>query len=142
MSVAERIYEAARLSLKDDLRHPSRLRAAPPSVYVSSVDTAKLIRCQLKARWPETRFSVRTEKYSGGSSIHVRWSGDPHPDAVRPMLKPYEGLGFDPTLSCGCWLMPDGSASFRSVSSEASDPEAIPVKFGVSWVFAKWLGDR
>jgi len=39
--------------------------------YVDSVVTAKIIRAILKDKFPQTKFSVRAEKYSGGSSIHI-----------------------------------------------------------------------
>lgn len=38
---------------------------------MSRAEIAKLIRADLKAKFPEVKFSVRTENYSGGGSIDV-----------------------------------------------------------------------
>lgn len=43
--------------------------------YISTTDTAKLIRATLAKHWPAVRFSVRSESYAGGSSINVSYDG-------------------------------------------------------------------
>lgn len=40
--------------------------------YVSTTETAKLIRKALKEALPHTKFFVRSQKYAGGASIDVR----------------------------------------------------------------------
>lgn len=40
---------------------------------ISVVDTAKIIRQELKQKFPLTKFSVKTEKYSMGASINISW---------------------------------------------------------------------
>ena len=50
--------------------------------YFDTVETAKLIRKALKAKFPGVKFSVRSRKYAGGSSIDVVWTDGPAAKAV------------------------------------------------------------
>lgn len=138
--------------------HPiyAKCRAANDgkTVYVSLTDTAKLIRATLKARFPDVKFSVRSERYSGGSSIRVGWLDGPLGSAVQEVIAPYAGAGFDGMIDMqylkGAWLYPDGSAGFRTSEGTTcsagsvpaykhapADPEAVPVDFCTSFVFAE-----
>lgn len=123
-------------------QNPSR------AVYIGSTDTAKLIRAQLKAKFPGTKFSVRTDKYSGGSSIRINWVDGPTDDMVEAVVSAFNGSGFDGMTdykySQGAWLMPDGSADLRSVEAhygtdgdtiEAAKDGAIPVSFCADFIF-------
>lgn len=60
--------------------------------------TAQAIRKDLKAQYPHTKFTVRSENYSGGDSIHVDYiatiDGARIKD-VKSMLCKYEGGHFD-----------------------------------------------
>lgn len=116
--------------------------------YVRTADVAKLIRAQLKANFPGVKFSVRSDVYSGGSSIRVYWMDGPTSDLVDRVVKVYAGSGFDGMTdykySKGAWLMPDGSAGSRSVEAhwgtdgetiEAQKDGAIPVRFSADFVF-------
>lgn len=40
-------------------------------------ESAKDIRVILKAEWPKTKFSVRSERYAGGSSVDLTWTDGP-----------------------------------------------------------------
>jgi hypothetical protein len=117
-------------------------------VYIGSTDTAKLIRAALKEAFPKTKFSVRTDKYSGGSSIRIRWTDGPTQVLVDRIAKSFAGSGFDGMTdykySVGSWLMPNGMASTRSVEAhygtegetiEAAADGAIPVRFCADFVF-------
>lgn len=118
--------------------------------YVGSTDTAKLIRLALKAKFPVTKFSVVTDKYSGGSSIRIRWTDGPTAKLVDAIVKPFAGSGFDGMTdykySVGAWLMPDGTAEIRSIEAhygtdgdvlEATKDGAIPVRFCADFVFTE-----
>jgi hypothetical protein len=118
------------------------------TVYIGSTDTAKMIRAQLKAKFPNTKFSVRTDKYAGGSSIRIRWTDGPTQDLVDAVVKSFAGSGFDGMTdykySVGAWLMPDGTASTRKIEAhygtdgeviEAAIDGAIPVSFCADFVF-------
>lgn len=37
-------------------------------------DTAKIVKSYLKEQFPDTKFSVKTEKYSGGQNIKIMWT--------------------------------------------------------------------
>lgn len=45
--------------------------------YVDVTEIAKLLRKRYKAQWPDTKFSVRCKRYSGGASISVSWVDGP-----------------------------------------------------------------
>lgn len=132
-----------------------RWKAKPSaSVHISTTDTAKCIRATLKAKFPRTKFSVRSSMYSGGSSIRVSWTDGPTDKLVSAYLAPFEGAGFDGSIDmkfyCESWLHPDGSASARSSDGtegsagrspsydfEPGADGAIPVSFGGDFVFTE-----
>jgi hypothetical protein len=45
--------------------------------WLSCADTAKLVREVLKAKFPGTKFSVRSQNYAGGASIHIGYVDGP-----------------------------------------------------------------
>ena len=83
------------------------------TTYLSAAETAKLVRKSLKANFPDTKFSVRSETYAGGASINVRWTDGPIDADVEPFAKMYQGGGFDGSIdmaySLSHWIRPDGS---------------------------------
>jgi len=83
------------------------------SEYVSVADTAKLVRQALKREFPGEKFSVRSNRYSGGASIDVGWTDGPQAGEVDKAVQPYSGAGFDSMqdmkTSHASWLYPDGS---------------------------------
>lgn len=122
--------------------------------YIHLTDTAKLIRARLKGTFPGVKFSVRSKSYSGGSSIDVSWIDGPLQSAVQEVIAPYAGAGFDGMIDMqylkGAWLLPDGTAEYRSsqgttgsrgsvpkYDTAASCREAVPVSFCVDYVFAQ-----
>ncbi len=65
------------------------------TLYISAVDTAKLVRKDLKAAFPGIKFSVRTDTYSMGASIDIHWQDGPTADEVQKVVARYEGSRFD-----------------------------------------------
>jgi hypothetical protein len=63
--------------------------------YISVVDTAKEVRKALKESFPGQKFSVRSDSYSGGASIHVRWIDGPAKHDVERVAKEFAGATFD-----------------------------------------------
>ena len=61
--------------------------------YLTTAETAKLVRERLKAEFPGVRFSVRSQSYSGGSSIHVGWL-DGRPRVPSPLRDPSDAPGY------------------------------------------------
>lgn len=120
------------------------------SAYVGSTDTARLIRAALKARFPRTKFSVRTDKSSLSAAINIHWVDGPTEALVDALVQPFAGAGFDGMTdykyTIGSWLLPDGTAATRSVKAhygtdgetiEAQADGALPVHFGADFVFTR-----
>lgn len=122
------------------------------STYLSAAETAKLLRKQLKLKFPGIKFSVRSKTYSLGASIDISWTDGPTTNQVEPVTNPFAGAGFDGMIDLKyhstSWLMPDGSVSFASTDgTEGSmgmvpanrewmpDPDAKLVSFGADYVF-------
>jgi hypothetical protein len=122
------------------------------SDYLSCAETAKLVRAALKKAFPGIKFSVRSDVYSGGASIRVRWTDGPSEKAVKSVAGAYAGGGFDGMIdmaySVDSWLMPDGSAAsasspgttgsmgvYEPYDHEAPAPGAKKVRFGANFVF-------
>lgn len=93
--------------------------------YISPTDTAKLIRKSLKAAFPATRFGVRTNKYSGGSSIDVEWTDGPTTKAVEAIAGQYAGATFD------------GMRDLKE--HHTSELNGQLVRFGADFVFCRRL---
>lgn len=122
------------------------------TTYLSTAETAKLIRAALKRAFPRIKFSVRSSNYSGGSSITVGWKDGPATVAVDAVVKQYSGADFDGSIDLktgySCWLLPDGSAVIASHEGTSNSgghipavrqwmphPEAKLVRFGADFVF-------
>src|SRR3990167_3139449 len=86
------------------------------TVYIGTTEVAKMIRQELKQAFPDTKFSVRSSKYSGGCSIDVYWTDGPTGDAVSAISSKYQGAGFDGMIdmkySNHHYRNPDGSIEF------------------------------
>jgi hypothetical protein len=63
--------------------------------YIGAADTAKLIRQALKESFPDVKFSVRSETYSMGASVNVRWTDGPTEKQVAAVAKAFQGGYFD-----------------------------------------------
>lgn len=120
--------------------------------YLSCAATAKLIRAQLKAKFPGIKFGVRSSVYAGGASIDVVWTDGPTGKMVDAVVKPFEGGGFDGMIdmaySVYAYLLPDGSAAFAQTSGTEGSAGTVPadkawmpvagakrVHFGANYVF-------
>ena len=62
---------------------------------MNTVERAKEIRKELKIKFPGVKFSVRTKKYSGGSSISVSWTDFPTATAVEEITNKYKSISYD-----------------------------------------------
>ncbi len=63
--------------------------------YMPTTEVSKEVRKVLKKAFPDTKFSVRSEIYSGGSSIDVRWTNGASEDKVEQVIGQYHGSDFD-----------------------------------------------
>ena len=62
---------------------------------IDTVEVAKIVRAMLKRTFPEVKFSVRSSRYSGGSSIDVNWTDGPMTSEVKQVVSYFDGAEFD-----------------------------------------------
>jgi hypothetical protein len=94
--------------------------------WIDTADVAKLIRKHLKSLWPETTFSVRISRYSGGSSVRVRWTDGPTQREVETVAGRYCGSDFDGMTD---------STNYREPTLVASAAGLELVKYAPGFVF-------
>jgi len=58
-------------------------------------EAAKCIRKELKKEFPFTKFSVKSDAFSGGTSVDVRWIDGPTTDSVKGIVDKYQYGHFD-----------------------------------------------
>jgi hypothetical protein len=63
--------------------------------YIDTAEVARMLRPQLKRVFPGVKFSVRISRYSGGSSIDVRWTDGPTVEQVEGVTHGFQGGRFD-----------------------------------------------
>ena len=90
-------------------------------------ETAKLVRAQLKAAFPDAKFKVRSSRYAGGSSIHVDWIDGPTSKQVEDVVGVFSGASFDPMIDLKTynrhWLQPDGTVTVAHCGGQGSTRE-------------------
>ena len=75
--------------------YPRYTPAKKPREYTNVVDDAKNIRKDLKKAFPGYKFSVRSDRYSMGSSIDVMWVDGPATKAVEKIIDQYSQIDRD-----------------------------------------------
>lgn len=100
-----------------------RAEASRAVIRIDTADVAKLIRKDLKRVFPTIKFSVRTSRYAGGSSIDVYWTDGPTTKQVDRLIKHYAGSSFD------------GMIDLKSYHDE-EQPDGAVVHYGADHVFA------
>jgi hypothetical protein len=63
--------------------------------HYSLTETAGLIRKALKESFPDTKFSITTKRYTGGSNITISFTNGPLTKDVQAVCSAFEGAGFD-----------------------------------------------
>lgn len=58
-------------------------------------ETAKLIRKELKEKFPNIKFSVTSKSYSGGSSVDIHWFNGVPAEQINAIVAKYEYGHFD-----------------------------------------------
>ena len=93
----------------------------PSADYVDVVSTARLLRTALRQNFPGVRFSVRSSRYAGGSSVNVSFN-DASVDtaAVREVADTFQAVDFDGMTD---------STVFR--------PASNGVRYGAHYVFVQ-----
>ena len=117
--------------------------AVDTNYRIPTTECAKLIRLALKEEFPGTKFSVKSRKYSMGSSIDIAWTDGPVADyssganleaavevrTVKAIADFFSGSTFDGMTD---------TASTVETLIETGTPESpwAVVNFGVDYVFA------
>jgi hypothetical protein len=63
--------------------------------YISTTDTAALLRADLKTAWPGVKFSVRKSTGTGSAWIHIRYTDGPTSNTLRAFTDNYQGRQFN-----------------------------------------------
>lgn len=121
----------------------------PSPFHVSAAEAARLLREQLKARFPGVKFQVIT---SDRTCLNVRWVDGPRGSEVSGLAEQYRGGGFDGSIDLAYhvthWLHPDGSTTVASsqgtvdsggyiskITSDCPAPGCFLVSFGSRYIF-------
>lgn len=101
-----------------------------PDAWIDAAVAAKFARRDLKRAFPGVKFSVRTDKYSGGSSIDVRWVDGPTSKQVDAVVQKYGGAGFDGMIDLKYHyqfvLLPNGDLECVGTSGTTGSAGTVP----------------
>jgi hypothetical protein len=96
---------------------------------LTCTQTAALVRAAVTAAFPGTRFTVRSNRYTGGGSIRVTWTDGPSIAAVEPLLDRYRRSDFN--------LGNDDRTTHREPGLLAfPDHTVAEVRYGADFVYA------
>ena len=104
----------------------------------SLVAAAKNIRIELARSFPGIKFSVKTERYSGGNSITVSWTDGPTSAQVDEISKKYNAGHFDGMTDCydyrkdHAWTDAFGCGKYIS-SSRTYSPALVQLAIDFLW---------
>lgn len=65
------------------------------AVWLDAPQVAKLIRADLKVAFPAVKFSVKSSRYSMGSSVSVQWTDGPNVKQVEWVMSTYDFRYYD-----------------------------------------------
>jgi hypothetical protein len=91
-------------------------------------EVAKKIRYVLVSEFWSTKFSVKTKRYSGGSSIDISWTDGPTTKAVDDKVSRFSGATFDGMTD---------SKGYQDFETFIEDGKVVHVHMGVDYVFAR-----
>lgn len=105
-----------------------RIKATYPKLIQGGdcVTAAKNIRTELKQAFPSVKFSVKTEKYSGGNSVNIYWTDGPTDKQVKEIVDKYQEGHFDGMIDCyeysrSPWTDVFGGSRYVSTNRSFSD---------------------
>jgi len=98
---------------------------------------AKNLKIELKKAFPDIKFSVKSESYAGGCSIHVNWVDGPSREAVEKYANKYQEGSFDGmndlyTYSDQVWSDVFGGAKYVFCDREITEETAMNIAEGIS----------
>lgn len=119
------------------------------TLYLSAVETAKLVRLALVRSFPGVKFSVKKD----GTCLRVEWIDGPTASEVDAISQQYAGGRFDGSIDYAYnvthWLLADGSAivaksegtenqrSYHAPINNQQPEGAIKVSMGARFVFSQ-----
>lgn len=119
--------------------------------WIETTQVAKIIRTMLKNNFPGQKFSVKSQSYSGGSSIDVNYTDGPSSDSVKALVGHLHGCGFDGMIDLQYYhrhaLLTDGSIVMVGTEGTTGSggvhnawrsempPGAVEVNLNVSYLF-------
>lgn len=126
-------------------RYPKFKTVGPDCDHL--IAAAKNIRMELAAAFPKVKFAVKSSRYSGGCSIHVRWTDGPTSKQVDAIIGKYKAGSFNGmddsyTYSDNAWNDAFGDANYvfshreDSVKAVASAMRTINALYGPYECFA------
>lgn len=89
---AEELFEEVR-SLEESEKKKAQDRKARQTAvgYNAPVATvSKAIKAELKKLFPETKFSVRSDSYTGGNAVDISWDNGPSRVTIEAIVKKYQ----------------------------------------------------
>ena len=102
---------------------------------MNTVERAREIRKELKAKFKGVKFSVRTKKYSGGSSISVSWVDFPTVEEVEKITSKYKKVRYDEYTG---EILSGGNTFINTYNSWSDDMESkikenLILKYGIEF---------
>jgi hypothetical protein len=94
---------------------------------VDVVVKAKVLRRELALRFPDQDFSVKTDRYTGGSSIDVSWEDGVAEAEVKPVVDMYQYTYPDEDKQSGYHHNDNHAFVKRSISEEAKEKVASEI---------------
>jgi hypothetical protein len=102
--------------------------------YIDTAVGAKMIRKQLKITFPGQKFSVRIDRFSGGSSTSIRWTDGPTVPQVEAVTKGFQGGRFDGMIDLAyhvdSWWCDTHGTGVANVFGHSYTSEQVGVGFG------------
>ncbi len=144
------VLESKRKSDKEKADAQAVLRASLPAKYPHLIAMngsktsshalgAKNLRAELKRAFPAVKFSVRSESYSGGDSIHVGWTDGPLLEDVDKISGKYQEGSFDGMTDCYNYdhenVWPDVFGGAKYVSESRHESAALILKVATKMGF-------
>lgn len=89
--------------------------------WIDTTEVSKMVRNDLKAAFPDVKFSVKSHRYAGGSSIDVSWIDGPTQKMVNEIVGHYHGADFDGMQDIKVYNGTEYGNDFICIQREHSD---------------------
>lgn len=96
---------------------------------IDLTEVAKMVRCSLKHHFGKFPFSVKSKRYSGGSSITVYWTDGPTASRVDALIGHFCGADFDG--------MTDSKSYYDAETLVAPDGSIRHIHYGNDYIFTQ-----